>query len=395
MSAHGIDPRRAADALAPLGVGVCTGEDTRILDANEAFLRMTGYDPADLEAGQFDYLAITPPEWQDTDHAAVLFIDRYGYCRPYLKQYVRKDGSRIDILLTGALTSSTPRRWICFVVDVTSLARELGTAARAAIGVSARGRGDADVLPLVVTPAAPAAELPPPAPASLPLLAAALDASPVGALLLDPALQAVHVTPAAAPLGDGGRAGWSGDRWRDQLHPEDRAVLDARLAFALGAPPTLAHPVTPVRVRRGDGRWRALEVSVAGLGQGANPALVLHLREVVPLADLLERAARDAATRRLLAEAGDQVVLLVDAARRPLALEGTARAALLAACGVHDAPALAEALAAPIADALNGYPETFEAGTTTGTAFDGTAMPVHGPDGRILGALLAARLRPR
>lgn len=390
-----IDPQHAAEALAPLGVGVCTGEDTKILDANDAFLRMTGYDRADLDAGQFDYLAITPPEWQDADHAAVLFIERHGYCRPYLKQYVRKDGSRIDIILTGALTSSAPRRWICFVVDVTSLARELGTAARSAVGVSAPARNDQDALPLLVTPptAAPEPIQPPAVPALLPTLAHVLDASPTGALVLDHALQAVHVTPAACRLGQGGRAHWAGDGWRDQLHPEDRALLDGQLTFALGAPITTTHPVTPVRVRSLDGHWRPIEIAIAGLGAGGGPSLVLYLHDPAPLAEVVQRAARDAASRRLVAEAGEQVVLLVDGDRRVLSLDGRAHAALFDACGVSDAPALVQALAEPLGGALAGYAQAFTAGTETGIAFDCHAMPVHGPDGHLLAALLVARRR--
>ena len=41
--------------------------DGRILEANEAFLRIVGYDHEDLVAGRIRWTDLTPPEWRDRD----------------------------------------------------------------------------------------------------------------------------------------------------------------------------------------------------------------------------------------------------------------------------------------------------------------------------------------
>src|SRR6266704_224460 len=41
--------------------------DGRILEANEAFLDVVGYDHEDLVAGRIRWTDLTPPEWRDGD----------------------------------------------------------------------------------------------------------------------------------------------------------------------------------------------------------------------------------------------------------------------------------------------------------------------------------------
>ena len=41
----------------------------RILEANDAFLRMVGYDREDLVSGRMRWTDLTPPEWRDRDAA--------------------------------------------------------------------------------------------------------------------------------------------------------------------------------------------------------------------------------------------------------------------------------------------------------------------------------------
>ena len=55
--------RRLVDANI---IGIFIWElDGRIIEANEAFLRMVGYDRTDLAAGRLRWTDLTPPEWRD------------------------------------------------------------------------------------------------------------------------------------------------------------------------------------------------------------------------------------------------------------------------------------------------------------------------------------------
>ena len=50
----------------------------RIIDANETFLRMVGYDRGDLVAGRASWTDQTPPEWRDRDAGAVAEMKMTG-----------------------------------------------------------------------------------------------------------------------------------------------------------------------------------------------------------------------------------------------------------------------------------------------------------------------------
>ena len=43
----------------------------RIIEANDAFLRMVGYDREDLVSGRIRWTELTPPEWRDSDERRV------------------------------------------------------------------------------------------------------------------------------------------------------------------------------------------------------------------------------------------------------------------------------------------------------------------------------------
>ena len=61
--------RRLVDANI---VGIIIWEvEGRILEANDEFLRMVGYDREDLAAGRLHRTTLTPPEWRDRDARTV------------------------------------------------------------------------------------------------------------------------------------------------------------------------------------------------------------------------------------------------------------------------------------------------------------------------------------
>ncbi len=108
--------RRLADANI---IGIIFTLDSQIIEANEAFLAMTGYDREDLRSGRVSYTGITPPEWQAATSQAMEQRKASGTCRPYEKEYVRKDGSRIPVLVGAALFEGSENEGVAFVLDLT------------------------------------------------------------------------------------------------------------------------------------------------------------------------------------------------------------------------------------------------------------------------------------
>ena len=90
-----------------------------VSDANEAFLQMVGYSRKELRAGLVNWRELTPPEQRWLDERALEEIATTGRCTPYEKEYLRKDGSRLAILLGAALLEGMTDRIVCFLIDVT------------------------------------------------------------------------------------------------------------------------------------------------------------------------------------------------------------------------------------------------------------------------------------
>ncbi len=104
-------------------IGIVCADAERITDANDAFLNLVGYSRQDLAAGRISWRGITPPEYADADEQALAELLETGACTPFEKEYVRKDGSRVPILIGGALVRPEPLEWICFVLDITERTR--------------------------------------------------------------------------------------------------------------------------------------------------------------------------------------------------------------------------------------------------------------------------------
>jgi PAS domain S-box-containing protein len=91
--------------------------------ANDYFLELTGYDREDLAAGRIDWRAMTPPEWHAADAAAVEEVARTGVSRPFEKEYLRTDGSRVPVLLSAAAFRGTMEHGVTLVLDLSEQKR--------------------------------------------------------------------------------------------------------------------------------------------------------------------------------------------------------------------------------------------------------------------------------
>jgi PAS domain S-box-containing protein len=105
-------------------IGIIIGDSRgRILEANGAFLDLLGYTREDLLAGRIRWTELTPAEWAAADQDALAQLSAAGVCRPYEKEYFRKDGGRVPILVGGAFFERKRDEGVVFVIDMTDRKR--------------------------------------------------------------------------------------------------------------------------------------------------------------------------------------------------------------------------------------------------------------------------------
>jgi len=86
--------------------------------ANNAFLQMVGYTQEELHAGQVRWDEMTPAEYRHLDEQAIAEFQQWGVCNSFEKEYFCKNGSRIPVMVGGALLEGTQNLAICFVLDI-------------------------------------------------------------------------------------------------------------------------------------------------------------------------------------------------------------------------------------------------------------------------------------
>ena len=89
-----------------------------IFEANDTFLRMVGYDREDLVSGRLRWTDLTPPEWRDRDAQLMPELNMTGRIQPFEKEYFRKDGSRVPVLIGIADFEQSTSQGVAFVLDL-------------------------------------------------------------------------------------------------------------------------------------------------------------------------------------------------------------------------------------------------------------------------------------
>jgi PAS domain S-box-containing protein len=98
----------------------------RIIEANEAFLRMLEYSRDDLASGLLRWMELTPADWRDGDERALIELKTTGTIQPFEKEYFRKDGSRAPVLVGAAAFGEGRDHGVGFVVDLSERKRAEG-----------------------------------------------------------------------------------------------------------------------------------------------------------------------------------------------------------------------------------------------------------------------------
>ncbi|HXO69999.1 MAG TPA: PAS domain S-box protein, partial [Bradyrhizobium sp.] len=93
--------------------------DGRILEANDEFLRMVSYGREDLVSGRIRWAELTPPDWRERNNARIEREKNSGRFEPFEKEFTRKDGSRVPILIGGATFEAGGSQGVAFVLDLT------------------------------------------------------------------------------------------------------------------------------------------------------------------------------------------------------------------------------------------------------------------------------------
>jgi len=90
--------------------------------ANDYFLQMVRYEREELMQGQLSWTQMTPPEFRHLDARATEELKTYGVATPFEKEYIRKDGTRVPILIGRALLKEPydqQQEMVVFYLDLT------------------------------------------------------------------------------------------------------------------------------------------------------------------------------------------------------------------------------------------------------------------------------------
>jgi PAS domain S-box-containing protein len=95
----------------------------RIVEANETFLKMVQRGREDVASAGMRWTDLTPEEWRARDELAVADLKATGTMQPYQKEYFRKDGSRVPVLVGAALFEEGEDDGVAFALDLSEQKR--------------------------------------------------------------------------------------------------------------------------------------------------------------------------------------------------------------------------------------------------------------------------------
>jgi PAS domain S-box-containing protein len=108
--------RRLVDANI---IGIFMWNLDKIVEANDAFLHMLDYSRDDLVLGCLRWMDLTPAEWRERDKLVLEEIRATGIVQPYEKEFFRKDGARVPVLVGAATLQGGDREGVAFVMNIT------------------------------------------------------------------------------------------------------------------------------------------------------------------------------------------------------------------------------------------------------------------------------------
>ena len=90
----------------------------RITNANDAYLSLTGFTRAEIDEGKICCPELTPAHHLRLDQQAMREAIAKGICTPYEKDFLRRDGRRVPVLIGGGMLPGTADRGVVFAIDL-------------------------------------------------------------------------------------------------------------------------------------------------------------------------------------------------------------------------------------------------------------------------------------
>jgi two-component system cell cycle sensor histidine kinase/response regulator CckA len=118
---------------------VITRPDGSVVEANDYYLDTIGYSRDDLRAGAIKWTDITPPEHLAVDQRALEELREHGVAAPYEKEYIRKDGKRVWVLMGDTVLPGPETEFLGWVINI-SAQKELHAQFQQAQKMEAIGR---------------------------------------------------------------------------------------------------------------------------------------------------------------------------------------------------------------------------------------------------------------
>lgn len=105
-----------------VGVAVA-GATGAVSEANDYFLDLVGFTRPELVAGRVRWADVTPPEHLPADENALAELRAGGVCTPYEKEFLRRDGTLVPVLISDAMLDGPREQILKIVLDLTERRR--------------------------------------------------------------------------------------------------------------------------------------------------------------------------------------------------------------------------------------------------------------------------------
>ncbi len=90
----------------------------RVFETNKTMLNLLGYTESEMNEGRINWNELTPEKWNEDDALAIEQVLNYGEAPSREKEYFRRDGSTIPVLVGTTLLDKEQETCLTFVLDI-------------------------------------------------------------------------------------------------------------------------------------------------------------------------------------------------------------------------------------------------------------------------------------